>query len=63
MRHKLFIPHQKQIHEIEVMVRMRQILAGELKEADHFVVFMKGCSWADKTNPGDDIQIEFGWDG
>lgn len=63
MRHELLIAHQVYVHEAETTARMKQILAGELKEADHFVVFMKGCSWADKMNPGDDVQIEFGWGG
>ncbi|MBI2036929.1 MAG: hypothetical protein HYT14_01040, partial [Candidatus Liptonbacteria bacterium] len=63
MRHELLITHQTGVHDAETMARMKQILAGELEEADHFVVFMKGCSWADKANPGDDVQIEFGWGG
>ena len=63
MRHELLITHQVYVHEAETTARMKQILAGELEEADHFVVFMKGCSWADKANPGDDVQVEFGWGG
>lgn len=58
---KLFISNVLHVHTPADHTRIKNILEGELSLAEHFVVLEKGSTWADKLNPGEEVQIVFGY--
>lgn len=60
---RFFIANLIYIHKPAICERIKKILEGKLPEAEHFVVLGKGSGWADKVNPGEEVQIAFGYSG
>lgn len=59
--HRIFITNLLYMHKEEDRERIRKILEGEISLSRHFVALEKGSAWADTLNPGDEVQVEFGY--
>lgn len=58
---RIFVTNLLHVHSNADRERIQKILDGQRPEAEHFVVLEKGSVWADMLNPGDDVQVEFGY--